>query len=68
MLLEPEVYDEMKLSTSGEFGGLGIVIAIRDGALTVIAPLDDTPASRAGIKAGDKIVKIGEESTVNTVR
>jgi len=65
VLLPPEVYDEMKLSTSGEFGGLGIVIAIRDGALTVISPLDDTPASRAGVKAGDKITRIGEESTVN---
>lgn len=65
VLLPPEVYDEMKLSTSGEFGGLGIVIAIRDGSLTVISPLDDTPASRAGIKSGDKITKIGEESTVN---
>lgn len=65
VLLPPEVYDEMKLSTSGEFGGLGIVIAIRDNALTVISPLDDTPASRAGIKAGDKITRIGEESTVN---
>ena len=65
VLLPPEVYDEMKLSTSGEFGGLGIVIAIRDAALTVISPLDDTPASRAGIKAGDKITRIGEESTVN---
>lgn len=65
VLLPPEVYDEMKLSTSGEFGGLGIVIAIRDAALTVISPLDDTPASRAGIKSGDKITRIGEESTVN---
>ena len=65
VLLPPEVYDEMKLSTSGEFGGLGIVIAIRDAALTVISPLDDTPASKAGIKSGDKIVRIGEESTVN---
>ncbi len=65
VLLPPEVYDEMKLSTTGEFGGLGIVIAIRDSQLTVISPLDDTPASRAGIKAGDRITKIGEESTVN---
>ncbi|HVO31854.1 MAG TPA: S41 family peptidase, partial [bacterium] len=65
VLLPPDVYAEMKLSTSGEFGGLGIVIAVRDASLTVISLLDDTPASRGGIHGGDKIVRIGEESTVN---
>jgi carboxyl-terminal processing protease len=65
VLLEPRYSQEMKLSTKGEFGGLGIVISIRDGGLTVISPIDDTPADKAGIKAQDKIVKIGEESTVN---
>jgi carboxyl-terminal processing protease len=65
VLLEPRYSQEMKLSTKGEFGGLGIVISIRDGGLTVISPIDGTPADKVGIKAQDKIVKIGEESTVN---
>ncbi|MCP4500747.1 MAG: hypothetical protein GY822_12370 [Deltaproteobacteria bacterium] len=65
LLLEPRYSKEMKLSTKGEFGGLGIVISIRDGMLTVISPIDETPAARAGIKAQDRIVKIEEESTVN---
>jgi carboxyl-terminal processing protease len=65
VLLEPRYSKEMKLSTKGEFGGLGIVISIRDGYLTVISPIDGTPADRAGIRAQDRIVKIGEESTVN---
>lgn len=64
-LLEPKFSQEMKLSTRGEFGGLGIVISVRDGALTVISPIDETPASRAGILAQDQIVKIADESTVN---
>ncbi len=63
--LPKEVFAETKIGTSGKFGGLGIVISIRDSKLTVIAPLDDTPASRAGIQAGDVIKKIGNESTVN---
>jgi carboxyl-terminal processing protease len=65
VLLEPRFSQEMKLSTKGEFGGLGIVISIRDGGLTVISPIEGTPADGVGIKAQDKIVKIGEESTVN---
>jgi carboxyl-terminal processing protease len=65
VLLEPKFSQEMKLNTKGEFGGLGIVISIRESALTVISPIDGTPADRAGVKAQDKIVKIGEESTVN---
>lgn len=65
VLLKPESFNEMRLSTRGEFGGLGIVISIRDGGLTVVSPIEDTPAARAGIKAQDQIVKIGEESTVN---
>ena len=60
-----EMFQEMKVSTRGSFGGLGIVISIREGELTVISPIDDTPASRAGLKASDKIVRINEESTVN---
>ncbi len=61
--MPPDVYQEMQLETRGNFGGLGIQIAIRDDQLTVIAPIDDTPAFKAGIKAGDKIVKIESEST-----
>jgi carboxyl-terminal processing protease len=65
LLLKPETYNEMKLSTRGEFGGLGIVISMVKGVLTVMNPMKDTPASLAGIKACDQILKIGEESTVN---
>jgi carboxyl-terminal processing protease len=61
--MTPEMYKEMQVDTKGEFGGLGIQIGIKDGMLTVIAPLEDTPAYRAGVKAGDKIIKINNEST-----
>ncbi|MFO8070313.1 MAG: MXAN_5808 family serine peptidase [Polyangia bacterium] len=64
-LLTPDVYRDMKDKTQGEFGGLGIVISIRDGALTIISPIDGTPADVAGLQAGDRIVKIGEFSTVS---
>ena len=56
--MPPDVYQEMQVETRGNFGGLGIQIAIKDDVLTVIAPIDDTPAFRAGIEAGDKIIKI----------
>lgn len=65
VLLDPEVYSDMQTQNQGHFGGLGIVISIRDSQLTVISPIDDTPASRAGFRAGDRIVKINDESTVN---
>jgi carboxyl-terminal processing protease len=65
VLLSPEAYKEMNLSTSGQFGGLGIVISIRDQQLTVMNPMPGTPAGRAGIKRHDRIVKIGNESTLN---
>src|SRR5580700_10821383 len=65
VLLSPEAYKEMNLSTSGQFGGLGIVISIRDQQLTVINPMPGTPAGRAGIKKLDRIVKINSESTLN---
>lgn len=61
--MDPETFGGMKEDTVGEFGGLGIVIGIRDGVLTVIAPMDDTPAFRAGILHGDKIILINGEST-----
>ncbi|BCZ17857.1 Carboxyl-terminal protease Prc [Helicobacter sp. NHP19-003] len=63
--LTPKKFRDFRAQTEGEFGGLGITVGIRDGALTVIAPLDDTPAFRAGIKAGDVILKINQESTIN---
>ncbi len=61
--LTPEEYKELKTETEGKFGGLGIEISIRDGLLTIITPLEDTPAWRVGIKAGDRIVKIEGELT-----
>jgi carboxyl-terminal processing protease len=64
LLLDPEVYRNLKMGTRGSFGGLGIVISIRDGMLTIVSPIDDTPAFKAGLEAGDRIVKIGNESAV----
>ena len=64
-LLPPRHYEEMQTQTGGKFGGLGIVISIRDGQLTVISPIDGTPAAKQGIKSKDKIVRIGDESTIN---
>ncbi|NQT46365.1 MAG: S41 family peptidase [Candidatus Omnitrophica bacterium] len=61
--LDPDTYKEMKVDTSGKFGGLGIEISIKDNLLTVITPIADTPADKAGLKAGDRIVKIDGEST-----
>jgi len=61
--MTPDMYKEMQIDTQGEFQGIGITIGIRDGILTVIAPIDDTPAFRAGILAGDKIVMIEGTST-----
>lgn len=65
VLLTPEVYEEMRMSTRGEFGGLGIVISIRDGQLTIIRPMEGTPAGRAGLNRMDRIVTINDESTLN---
>ncbi len=61
--LEPEDYNELKVDTEGKFGGLGIEIVMKDGLLTVVTPVEDTPAWKAGIKPGDKIVKINDEIT-----
>jgi carboxyl-terminal processing protease len=61
--MTPDGFKELQVETKGEFGGLGIQIGVKDAVLTVIAPIEDTPAYRAGIKAGDKIVKIAGELT-----
>ncbi len=56
--MSPEIFNEMRTETSGEFGGLGIEVSMESGVVKVISPIDDTPAFKAGIKAGDYIVKI----------
>lgn len=61
--LTPEDFTDLKTETEGKFGGLGIEISIKDNLLTVVTPLEDTPAWRAGVKSLDKIVKIDDEST-----
>jgi len=61
--LTAEVFRDMKIDTSGKFGGIGIEIGMKDNILTIIAPIEDTPAWKAGLKPGDRIVKINSEST-----
>jgi len=61
--LTPDLYKELRTETQGKFGGLGIEITIRDGILTVVSPIEDTPAYRVGIKSGDQIIKIENEFT-----
>ena len=61
--MPPEVYQEMKVDTRGEFGGLGIEITMRSGVLTIVAPIEDTPAWRVGLKSSDYILKIDDQYT-----
>jgi len=61
--LPPEAFEELKVDTKGEFGGIGIVITVQKGILTVISPIEGTPAHKAGVMAGDKIIKVNGEST-----
>jgi carboxyl-terminal processing protease len=61
--LPPDVFKDMKIDTTGKFGGLGIEIGMKDSILTVISPIEDTPAWKAGLKPNDRIVKIDNEST-----
>jgi carboxyl-terminal processing protease len=61
--LTPDLYKELQVDTKGTFGGLGIEITIRNGALTVVSPIEDTPADRAGVKPGDQIIKIDGQFT-----
>ena len=62
--LDEKAFKDLNVQTKGEFGGLGIVVGMKKGVLTVIAPIDDTPAKRAGVKAGDIILKINDKSTL----
>ena len=62
--LDEKAFKDLNIQTKGEFGGLGIVVGMKNGALTVIAPIDGTPAARAGVKAGDIILKINDKSTL----
>jgi carboxyl-terminal processing protease len=64
--LDPDMYTDMKDDTQGHFGGLGIVISLRDGVLTIVAPMEDTPGYRVGLLAGDKIIEIDGDSTEGT--
>lgn len=61
--LDPDAYNELKVDTKGKFGGLGIELTLKDGVLTIITPMEDTPAWRAGLKPLDKIVKINNDIT-----
>ena len=63
--LNDETYNELRVETKGEFGGLGIEITAKDGLLTVVAAIEDSPAYKAGVQAGDQIIKIGDEFAKN---
>ncbi|MDR1461048.1 MAG: S41 family peptidase [Campylobacteraceae bacterium] len=63
--LKEKEFKDLQVQTEGAFGGLGITIGMKDGAVTVISPMESTPADRAGVKAGDIILKIDEKSTIN---
>jgi len=62
-LLPPEAFEELRIDTQGEYGGIGIVITMQEGVLIVVSPIEGTPAYRAGIMAGDIIINVDGEST-----
>ncbi len=59
--LDSEQYNELKVGTTGQFGGLGIEVTMEDGFVKVVAPIDDTPAKKAGMRAGDLIIRLDEK-------
>src|SRR3989338_4904062 len=61
--MDPSSFNEMKQETGGQFGGIGVVIGLKDGVITVISPMEDTPVFRAGLLPGDKIIRIEGKST-----
>ena len=63
--MRPDLYKELQVETQGSFGGIGIEITIRKGILTIVSPIEDTPGFKAGLKSGDKIIKIEDEYTEN---
>ena len=63
--LNEDKYNDLKIQTDGEFGGIGITIALKDGGITIIAPIEGTPGDKVGLKSGDIILKINDESTLN---
>lgn len=64
--MEPEQHENLKSDTEGQFGGVGIVVEMRDGGLTVVSPIEDTPGFRAGIRSGDRIISINDHPTIGT--
>ena len=63
--LNKKKFDDLRANTDGEFGGIGITVGLKDGALTIIAPVDDTPGDKAGLKSGDVIIKVNNQSTID---
>ena len=61
--LTPDLYRDLEVETRGSFGGLGLEVTVKDDLLTVVSPIEDTPAYKAGVKAGDQIVKINDDFT-----
>ena len=63
--LNKKKFDDLRANTDGEFGGIGITVGLKDGALTIIAPVDGTPGDKAGLKSGDVIIKVNDKSTID---
>jgi len=63
VFMEPEMYKELEIETEGKFGGVGMTITVKDGLITVVSPIEDSPSFRAGIKPNDKIIRIEDKTT-----